>query len=404
MNIAKTNVLEVQRNNLGFQLFKRPIMAGIMVAMDLMQGSHTEEIQLHGQQHLLHENGKPLPGPYLWLSKHEVSMDVINVVPYWLDIDPHLRFDLRGAMRNFKKSEYVFRALDAAILRHFTYHVSRTSRGEGNSPEEIERLRTENEEHFQQVRENYRNGIHALMFPEGTTQTDGTVFPVKSGCYNIAKIEREDGSIDLITTIPIGLTYDHISGDQDFLFQRIQRKHAFVTIGKPSYYEPLARREGESDESYVKADIGNHTRRVRERLIDLNTFTVAQLAGEYVLRSAEAGRREISKNELEDIVSQRVERLQRLPKTTFDDQLGNEYGRRHRIEQFWEGLERRGYVDYDGNLDLQKTLVVPGFEHYKRDNPLRYCVNRVQQLGNYRDDIRSVFETTGEEMLKRVRR
>ncbi len=403
MDITKTNVLQVQRNNLGFQLVKRPIMAGIMIAMDLLRGPLTEEVQLHGHEHLLQEDGEPLPGPYLWLSKHEVSMDVINFVPYWMDIDPSLRFDLRGAMRNFKKNEFVFQALDALILRHFTYHVSRTSRGEGKSPEEIERLRAENERHFQQVRENYGNGIHALMFPEGTTQTDGTVFPVKSGCYNVAKIEREEG-MDVITTIPIGLTYDHISGNNDFLFPRIQRKQAFVNIGEAFYYEPLARRENETEEAYVKADIGNHTRRVRERLINLNTFTVAQLAGEYVLRKAEAGSRVLSKNELEDILSQRVERLQRLPKTTFDDQLGNEYGRRYRIEQFWEGLEQQHFIDTDGTLDISRTLLLPALPHYKRDNALRYCVNRVRQLGYQRDDVKSVFETTGEEMLKRVRR
>ncbi len=401
MDIKQTRILQVQRNNLGFQLIKGPIMAGIMVAMDLLQGPLTEEIQLHGQENLLQENGKPRPGPYLWLSKHEVSADVINFVPYWIDIDPSLRFDLRGAMRNFKKREYGFRVLDAAVLRHFTYHVSRTSRGEGNSPEEIERLRSENEQHFQQVRENYGNGIHALMFPEGTTQTDGTVFPIKAGCYNIAKIEREDGSIDVITTIPIGLTYDHISGDQDFFFQRIQRKHAFVNIGKPFYYDPLPRRKDETDESYVKADITNYTHHVREQLIQLNTFTVAQLAGEYVLRKVEAGRKEVSKEELEDVLSQRVERLQRLPQTTFDDQLNNEYGRHHRVEQFWDGLERRGYIDHDGTLDFQKALLVPGLKHYKRDNALRYCVNRVRQLGEYRDEVRSVLESTGENMLKR---
>ncbi len=403
MDKTKVNVFKAKGDSLAFQLVKRPIMAGIMMAMDLLRGPLTEEIQLHGQQHLLQEKGEPHPGPYLWLSKHEVSMDVINVVPYWMDLDLSQRFDLRGAMRNFKKNEYVFRALDSAVLQHFTYHVSRTSRGEGSSPEEIERLRAENEQHFQQVRENYGKGIHALIFPEGTTQTDGTVFPIKAGCYNIAKIEREDKSIDVITTIPIGLTYDHISGDQDFFFQRIQRKHAFVNIGEPFYYEPLVRREGENDESYVKADIQNHTHRVRERLIDLNTFTVAQLAGEYVLRSAEAGRRKISKEELEDILSQRVERLQRLPQTTFDDQLENEYGRHNRIEQFWNGLERRGYVDHEGNLDLQKTLIVPGLKHYKRDNGLRYCVNRVRQLGEHRDEIKMVLESTGENMLKRTK-
>ena len=404
MDITKTNVLQVQTNNLGFQLIKRPIIAGIMVAMNLLQGTFTEEVQLHGQEHLLEENGKPRPGPYLWLSKHEVSADVINFVPYWMDIDLSLRFDLRGAMRNFKKSEYGFRALDAAVLRHFTYHVSRTSRGEGNSTEEIELLRAENEQHFRQVRENYGNGIHAVMFPEGTTQTDGTVFPIKAGCYNIAKIEREDRSIDVITTIPIGLTYDHVSGDQDFFFQRIQRKHAFINMGKPFYYKPLPRREDETDESYVKADIANHTHRVREHLIGLNTFTVAQLAGEYVLRSGEAGRGEVSKDELEDILSERVERLQRLPQTTFDYQLENGYGRHNRIEQFWDGLERRGYIDNDGRLNFKKTLLVPGLKHYKRDNALRYCVNRVRQLGEYRDDVRSVLETTSEEMLKRARR
>lgn len=401
MDIKQTKILQVQRNNPGFQLIKRPIMAGIMVAMDLLQGPITEEVQLHGQEHLLQENGNPRPGPYLWLSKHEVSADVINFIPYWMDIDPSLRFDLRGAMRNFKKSEWRFRLLDALILRHFTYHVNRTSRGEGNSLEEIEQLRAENGNNFRRVRENYERGIHALMFPEGTTQTDGTVFPIKAGCYNIAKIEREDKSIDVITTIPIGLTYDHISGDQDFFFQRMQRKHAFVNIGKPFYYEPLPRRKNETDESYVKADIANHTHRVREQLIQLNTFTVAQLAGEYVLRKVEAGRKEVSKEELEDILSQRVERLQRLPQTTFDDQLHNEYGQHHRVEQFWDGLERRGYIDHEGTLDSQKALLAPDLKHYKRDNALRYCVNRVRQLGEYRDDVRSALETTGENMLKR---
>lgn len=400
----ETNIFKGQQDqSLGFQLIKRPIMAGLMMIIEGLQQNRTEEVQLHGQQNLLQENGEPHPGPYLWAVKHEVSADVINIVPYWMDLPLQYRFDFRSAMRTFKDKEVGLRLLDALVLKHFTYHVSRTSRGEGDTPEEIARLRAENEKHFQEMRENYQRGIHAILFPEGTTQTDGTVFPVKAGCYNLARVVQDDGTFQVITTVPVGVTYDHISGDEiPFLFGKLQRKHAFINIGKPFFYEPLPRRTDETEEAYTKADIQHHAHRVREQLINLNTFTVAQLAGEYVMRSVEAERREVSKQELEDILTKRVERLQRLPHTTFDDKLLDDAGRHHRIEQFWDGLERRGYIDHTGTLDFQNVLVMPDLKHYKRDNALRYCVNRVRQLAQQRDDVKSLLDSTGDNLLRKA--
>lgn len=400
--VTETRVFQSQeKQSLGFQLIKRPIMVSLMMIIEGLQQNRTEEVQLHGQRNLLQENGEPYPGPYLWAVKHEVSADVINIVPYWMDLPLPHRFDFRSAMRTFKRGERGLRTLDAAVLRHFTYHVSRTSRGEGDTPEEIARLRAENEKHFQEMRENYRRGIHAILFPEGTTQTDGTVFPIRAGCYNLAKIAREDGTIEVITTIPVGLTYDHVSGDEiPFLFGKLQRKHVFINIGAPLYYQPLPRRADETDDAYIKADISHHTHRVREQLISLNTFTVAQLAGEYVLRKVEGGMKTLSKAELEDILTQRTERLRRVPRTIFDDKLLDEVGRHYRIEQFWDGLERRGYIDHAGMVDFQKVLFAPGLKHFKRDNALRYCVNRVRQLAQQKDDIKSIIDSTGDDMLK----
>lgn len=420
-----SQIFQAENKNLTFPFIKRPILSGLMAMIDLLQEIYTEEIQLHGQDNLLQDNlfqnsrdwdslnpdGKqPFPGPYLWLCKHEVSMDVINLVPLWMDLHPSLRFDFQTAMRNFKEEERVLKMLDALVLKHFTYHVSRTSRGEGASLNEVEKLRRENEQQFQKVREGYRKGIHAVLFPEGTTQTDGTVFPIKSGCYNLAKIEStngniENGSIEVITTVPVGLTYDHLSGKANPLFPSIPRKQVFINIGKLFHYKPLPHSEPETADAYVKADIKNHARRVRESLIQLNTFTVAQLAGEYVFSKALAGRKVISSAELEDILTERVELLGKLPQTVFDEKLQDEEGRRYRLEQFWNGLERKEYLTENrsghAKLSAEKILSLPSLKHYKRDNPLRYCVNRIMQLGYYRDDVKLVFEKTATEKLKR---
>ncbi|MBI4152043.1 hypothetical protein HY496_03660 [Candidatus Woesearchaeota archaeon] len=394
MSASNTQVLEVSKKDPLFRWVKRPIITGLIGIIKLLQKTYTEELQLHGKENLLKEDGQPYANPGLWAIKHEVSADIINIIPYWMHIAPSLRFDFRSAMRNVKRGEYGLRLLDTLVLRHFTYHVHRTSFGEGNSPEEIEQLRKENAAHFQRVREQYQKGIHAIIFPEGTTKTDGTVFPIKSGCYNLAKNEREDGILDVITTIPVGLTYDHISGGRNPFFSKIQRKHVFVNIGKPFYYDAHTQNSSESDHPWeIKAQINKYSQHVREQLIRLNTLTVAQLAGEYVLTKAEEGKRNISKEELRDILSRRVEKLQQLPQLTFDDELQGESGRQRRIDQFWHGLEYRGFMEGD-RMSLEKIVIVPNLPKYKKDNALRYCVNRLRQFAQYRGDVDSVLNET----------
>ena len=103
MGRQTTNVLTHSgQPSLRHRLIKRPITTGLIGIIYGMQKILSEEVQLHGCENL-YAQGEPLPGPRLWVVKHESFLDVVNFVPYWLNFPP--RPDFRSAIRVLKKEE-----------------------------------------------------------------------------------------------------------------------------------------------------------------------------------------------------------------------------------------------------------------------------------------------------------
>ena len=358
------------------RIIKLPILYSISCIMQALRPIITEETHVHDRENVL-KNYELTSKPCLWLFKHETTLDPVNLIPLWRKTASLP--DMKIVAKHFNaRIEKVF----GAFLKPFILNVHRPNRGEGKTEEERKRMKLENQKKIELIKNNYLKGTHCIMMPEGTTETDGTVFPIKSGCYNLSFIEHE-GSTVKIPIIPVGLTYDPLSGRKHWLTGK-RRNLVFINIGKPFTYE----------KSYddIKQDIKHHKERVMDALIDCNTVTAAQLAGEYLIQRANEGRLGAGEAQLQKIVAARAEGLSRLEGLAFDKALLDREQRRKRVGNLYEGIQ--GYFADKQNISLERVLLETSHLTYKRDNALRYCANRLIQAAERRADISEVLERT----------
>lgn len=375
-------------NNTLEHLLKAPMLYACSTLTQMLRPIITKEVQIYDREDFLRRT-ELNSQPCLWLFKHETTFDMINILPLWKKVSssPHLKIMAREFTGAEKIIDY--------LLGPFFFHVQRTDRAESLDAEERRKLALANKEKIEETKRNYLDGVHTVIMPEGTTDTDGTVFPIKAGCYNLASLEHENSMLTA-QNIPVGLTYDPFSAPKHWLTKK-GRNLVFINIGSPFTYE----KQSENP----KEDLKLHTKRVQDILIGCNTITAAQLAGEYLLKSAERGKRNISELELQSIVRMRVEDLSKLGGTVFDTALLDNDSRRQRVLALYENLIG-DYISENGDLNLERILLVPEIEDYRKDNPLRYaqykkknrlryCANRITQAAERSPYTKEVLEETG---------
>ena len=363
-------------------LLKLPVLYGFSYVMHALRPLITDKIQVSDKEGVL-KNKELTSGPRLWAIKHETIMDPVNIMPLWRQIS-YLP-DLKIAAKEFKGKERILDFLFGSLF----FHVYRLSRGEGADEEDRKQMDMKNKKSLEAARARYLNGAHNIIFPEGTTDTDGTVFPIKSGCYNLSFM----GDFK-IPILPMGITYDFFAGRNNCLTGK-KRNLAFINLGKPFVYEKAY--------DNVKQDIRAHTNRVRDVLIGLNTITVSQLAGEYILKQAIAGNNHINRQQLQKVVSARVDGLRGLEGLTFDEALLENNSCEKRIEMLYNNLGN--YFAAEDKISIERVLLEPEnikyekghplrYAGYKKGNPLRFCANRLIQVSEKRPDIEEVLERT----------
>ena len=341
----------------------------------------TEEVQLTGAEHL---NEHPV-GPYLWLLKHESWNDVINLAPLYRDIPgtPPILIASKTGHTPSKLMNWMIEKVFQPVL----VEVHRTNMDEGKTPEQVAEMRAKNEQRLERIRHNFGRGIHALMFPEGTTVTDGAVLPIKAGCYNLAKMQGADGELELVTCIPVGLTYDFLSGDRSLFGHR---DLLFVNVGSPFHYAPAERAADEPEEAYVKRDIHAFTDDVHDRLVRLSTITAAQLASMHLLRRVEANNDRCSEDALLLAVASRAEKLATLDGINLDDALRDPERLTERVHNTYRALERRKFIT-NGTLDEARIYREPERREYRAKNIIRYSANRLHEIAQMDARVREIL-------------
>lgn len=338
-----------------------------------------ESVQADGLEHILAAGGSLAKGPALWLLKHDYWYEAAYF-PAWL-------WD-RGApsvkvptARNLL-GQNVLSEIAAWMMKPIFFGVHRTWRDEASSDAEKEAMRRQNRELFERVKAEFYRGQHIMMCPEGTTMSDGRFSEIKPGAYTLAKVERP-GAVDLVRCVPVGLTYDYLAGDS---FLGLKRNLFFLNIGKEMFYEPVRRFAGEPDKDYVKRDIAKFSQRILDSFIDLNTYTVSQLAGDYLVSLAERGGGKTSHAELEQVVASRADALSALG-MTLDKALLTEAGRQKRVARFIKGLVSGHYIEKDGGLNIDRVLLPPDLGSWTKHTTLMYSVNRLRHIMEQRPDV-----------------
>ena len=376
------------RNTLPYRIFKRPFIARVAHLVQRLQRIKTEEVQVFGSENVLETDE---PGPFLWLIKHESTYDFYYIFPLWLELPTRRDFRIAKRMPPGFSLEAV---LDYTILRGLIFHFRRNFMGEAKSAQQKQSNQLKNVSKFDAVRRNYMRGIDAVMFPEGTAVTNGYIHRIRSGCYNCAQIRRADGGIDVVASVPVGLTIDLMSGSWN-PSTRKPRHLAFVYAAKPFYYEPMAGLAEDPTSDELKNDITNHTNRVFNSFLDLNVYTAAQLAGEHIIRKATARRCDLTKDEVAKVVRARAERIKGVAGAAVDRALVDcEKSFEKRIDNYFDSLLRMNYVS-GGEIDPSRTLTEPDpGQPFRRKNPLLFCANRLRHVGEQRPHIKQILDET----------
>ena len=384
--MAETRILHAELEESAATHSIRHFIRLFTTVMKIVKPFVTESVQVSGLESLLDGEGEQRDGPFLWLPKHESWNDIVNIPSLWYDFGkPIVKAPLR---RNILKVKVPSKIL-AGILSPITFEVYRTWTKEGESEGEREQMRLANRERLAVVREHYYKGRQAMVFPEGTSKSDGRFSSIRAGAYNLSKIERDDGGLDLLQCVPIGNTYDFMAGDTHF---GKKRHLVFLNIGEVFLYEPPAREEGETNKAYVKRDIAHFGQRILDYLIDLNTYTTSQLAGEYFMGLAKEGINSVTEEKLDAIVGERVSALQGIEGLIFDEALLKEDSRKLRVEHFYEELLSQGYINESGTIDRDRVLLAPQKKDYKKGNILLYSVNRLYGIAEARPAVAKVLE------------
>ncbi|MBI2545850.1 hypothetical protein HYV81_01595 [Candidatus Woesearchaeota archaeon] len=371
-----------------FKYLKRPAMGVAARALKQMHGRFLDEVQLFNAECVT-----DYEGPVLWLPKHETSLDFF-LLYHWMDLpsQPDIRIVKRKPRLDSLSGigEWV---LDHILLWPFIVEVGRASQGDTKNERDAERTKIDNQRKLAAIAEKYHHGVHAIMWPEGTTSTDGTIYPIKAGCY-YASVLRGDSGIETVAFAPIGLTVDLLSGRR--LSSGKNSHLIFVNFSRPFLYEPVQRRPNESNGEYIRADVEHHTRRIREAYIDLNVYTAAQLGGEYLVRLAqEKGKQRLTLDNLCALVSIRAEAVSKLPNTAVDYALGSKEGLMGRVENMFGFLHRFGYME-DGVLNSERVLFSPDPKkvNFKQQNPLLFCANRLHDVMDRRFEVAQIMQGT----------
>lgn len=294
------------------------------------------------------DNIKELEGPALYLPTHVSWADIYNLGALWWHIG---RPDINGLGRTgYLKNRIIGAPLEGLMARSFFVLTTRESE---KKPGDHSR-KVNNAKKLNQLISLYERGISVCIAAEGTSKSNGRILNPRGGAYHASQFDGK-----FVPCVPIGNTIDTISG---------HGPRTFINIGQPFYKENFGREDFDC--------------RLYEAWTKLNTFTMAQLASTYIVKSAAGGRKTIEVEGLDEMFAEQADEL--VARGFYvDDSLFEDKERRELWEGFLDYVCTKGYVSPKGTLNTEKigeTPTVKDWKDKKRGNLLRYHANRVASV------------------------
>ena len=348
----------------------------------------TEQVYLDGLENLFQDGdlfGEAIPGPFLWLLKHESYYDVPNISPEFPKIPRFMKYVIMGRERYLP-----FAPLNYLFLKLFNIiPIKRGWLEEEMTPEKKKEIDDFNRKTFANLMQQCRKGYHPFVLPEGTTRNNGEIIKIRSGAYNMSHF-IEDGKLNVVNCVPVGNTYDLMSGT-------FGRQLVFLQIGKMFQYEP-AEYDGERPGEYMKKDIHKFSATIRQQFAELNTLTLPQMIGLMLRDCSRRGIQYVSRNEMAlkaRFTLMEIKARDDKEPMLVDPELLTTEGMQKRMENFYSNLIRRGYVTrtiQGDRLNREIVLQTCAPERYKKENLLAYMTNRIISVLDERPGLRIAFE------------
>ena len=319
----------------------------------------------------------------MWLLQHESWLDFVTMPHLWKEIG-------KPAINGVSRTNYppYVSSITDAMMRHTIFiPITRTSMESDASPEAKDQMRQRNEQQLQLVRAGYERGIHVALTPEGTTKSDGYMSPIKSGAYRVSHVRLPDRRVAVIPCVPVGNTYDFISGERDKKGR--QKPFVYFRFGGPFFYEPLPRDGDEPDGEYIERDKAHFADRIKTALLSLNTITAAQLGCEYLLREAERGASGVRFKAFWATIRRHSETLEKIEGLVVADGITG-HGR---SADLYQRLYEEGFIKDMGALNRERILDEPSdLTTYRDSNILRYSAHRLCEVANHDERVREVLK------------
>ncbi len=300
----------------------------------------------------VHEDAKDvIQADAIWAVKHETTPDFINVLPALVAMNEG-KPALKGIMKTLDMKKEPALWLLSQPVRPFSYQVKRPRLKNVSDPKRVREAKQYNADIVASARRHLQDSnqpTQVLIFPEGTTYTDGSVSYLHNGVFEISR----DGA----PVVPVGLNYDLIAGEK-----RPDSKYkyrVFMNVGKPFYYKPEKKQA--RGWALVKDRIMHLVKKMpqerevfreylSDRIIKLQTITAGGLIGYELIKLKEQGSRSVNKSDISRIVRAKAKALEGL--SPIDPALLKTGEAEGLIERAWKNLCDMGYLSPEGKGDV----------------------------------------------------
>ena len=293
----------------------------------------------------------------VWAIKHETTPDFVNVLPSLVAMNKK-KAGLKAIMKTMEASEGVGMYLLSKPVAPFAYQVKRPRVANVVDKKKIAEAKQYNEDLITSARadlQNEKQPTQVLIFPEGTTCTDGRVIYVHNGAFEMSR----DGA----PVLPVGLNYDLIAGDKRK--DAHYKFRAFMNVGKPFYYRP--EKADVKGWAMVKDRVMHYVTlmpkerevfrtHLKNEMVALQSVTCGGLIGHELLKMRDAGQLTVDKAALTDAVIAKAAAL--ATHSPIDQALLDPKEAAALIDTAWKNLCDMGYLLVDESNEKSATMVV----------------------------------------------
>ena len=335
------------------------------------------------------ENIDSTKKPILFILNHRGYYDILDLLPVWSEISnpPAISIVGRENYTKIKPLDFLFNSYVSPVLS--SIKIISTD----NLYDSDKEQREHNEKRMIQVQEFMENGSCSAILPEGTSRTNGAINNLKKwGVWRLSH-KREKGDVKyIVNLLPVGNT-------SELMLSKWNRHFTYANVGKEFHYFPIEFLEGENLDEYFKRDMDNFSSIVKNKLIELQTITMSQIGGLYLMKMFKQVGNLFVKDRFFQVINESYNRLNEIADNRplfLDNNFLNEFETREMFERYFSNLEKQEYIssfdDVLHQINVERFYEIPDNSHYKKENSQRYMVNVLLDIVKNRPAIKKSLE------------